>query len=197
MRLYAILISAFVFVGEATAGFITIDTFTDSMQSDGVGDRSFIGDVKVANDNASMIGGVAWLGEVASITYDFLPSPLVVKPKFVLILRNNQTNYTESGIIRATINGGPSFERELFAVRDYETIVFDFIPLVPIGELINQFRVDWFRPDQATGARELLIDSIAVSDVPEPSTLGLLFVTSLMVFSRYCKRILRWQVKYV
>lgn len=160
--------------GESRAGFVTIDEFTNATQSDGLGLRSFVGDVKVEDDAASLIGGVAWLGEVATISYDFTPAPLVVRPKFVLRLKNNQTTYAESGILRASINGGPTLERELFAAReDYETAVFDFIGLVPSSETIGEFRLDWLRSDVATGARELLIDSIIVSDVPEPRSLAL------------------------
>lgn len=158
----------------ADAGFIAIDEFTDATQSDGLGFRSFVGDVTVRDDAASLVGGVAWLGEVATISYDFTPTPLVVKPKFVLKLKNNQTTYAESGILRATINGGPPLERELFAAKvDYETVVFDFAGSISASETIAEFRLDWLRPDVATGARELLIDSISVSDVPEPRSLAL------------------------
>lgn len=161
--------------GQLLAGFVTIDEFTNAAESDGVGRRTFAGDVTVEDDAASLLGGVVWLGEVASIHYDFLPSPLVVKPKFVLKLKNNQTTFAESGILRATVNGGPSLERELFAAKvDYEIVVFDFIPLVPITETIREFRLDWLRPDSATGARELLIDSIEVQDVPEPRSMSLI-----------------------
>lgn len=159
---------------ESRAGFVTIDEFTDATQSDGLGLRSFVGDVTVRDDAASMIGGVAWMGEVATIAYDFMPSPLVVKPKFVLRLKNNQTTYAESGILRATINGGPALERELFARPSYEVVTFDFVDLLPASETISELRLDWLRPDVATGARELLIDSIIVSDVPEPRSLSLI-----------------------
>lgn len=159
----------------ASAGFISIDEFTDAAQSDGLGVRTFVGDVKVSDDAASMVSGIAWLSEIATITYDFLPAPLVVKPKFVLRLKNNQTTYLESGILRATINGRTSLERELFADKDdYETVVFDFIGLIPVAETVSEFSLNWIRPDAATGARELLIDSISVSDVPEPRSLSLI-----------------------
>lgn len=158
----------------AHAGFITIDEFTNAAESDGLGRRTFAGDVKVADDQAAMISGVVWLGEVATITYDFMPSPLVVSPKFRLVLKNNQTNYGESGILRATVNGR-SLERELFADKDdFEVVIFDFTDTIPASETIPEFRVDWLRPDQATGARELLIDSIEVAEVPEPRSMSLI-----------------------
>lgn len=169
-------IVAWEFTLPAHAGFVSIDQFTDSEQSDGLGVRKFIGDVKVTTyDAASMVSGVAWMGEVSSIVYDFLPAPLVVKPKFVLKLKNNQTTFLESGVLRASINGLPYLERELFADKDdYEIVVFDFTETVPASETIRELRLDWLRPDQATGARELLIDSIEVQDVPEPKSMTLI-----------------------
>lgn len=165
--------AAVISAAQCFGGFVTIDEFTNAAKSDGHGVRTFAGDVKVADDAASLVGGVAWLGEVATITYSFLPEPLVVKPKFVLTLKNNQTTYAESGIIRASINGGPSLERELFARQNYEIVTFDFVDLLPQSETVSEFRLDWLRPDAATGARELLIDSIVVADVPEPPTFAL------------------------
>ncbi len=158
----------------AQAGFITIDQFTSATQSDGLGKRTMIGDVKVADDQAAMVSGVAWLGEVATISYNFLPSPLVVSPKFRLVLKNNQTSYAESGILRATANGHV-LERELFADRDdFEIVIFDFTSTIKPSEVVSEFRVDWLRPDQATGARELIIDSIEVAEVPEPKSMSLI-----------------------
>lgn len=167
--------AAVISAAQCFGGFITIDEFTDATKSDGHGVRTFTGDVKVADDAASLVSGVVWLGEVASINYSFMPSPLVVKPKFVLTLRNNQTSYAESGVLRATVNGGQRLERELFAAKnDYEIVVFDFAGMIPQSETISEFRLDWLRPDIATGARELLIDSIVVADVPEPPTFALI-----------------------
>ncbi len=156
------------------AGFITIDEFTNSLQSSDLGLRTTDGKVEYKDGYISMVAGVPESDTGVSLYYSFLPSPLVVKPKFVLTAKNNQTTFLETGLIRVSINGGVPIEQELFAAKtNYETLVFDFST---VETLVNELRVDYLRPPDTTGARELLIDSIVVSDVPEPPTFLLIAV---------------------
>lgn len=159
------------------AGFVTIDEFTDSAKSDHLGIRTTDGITKYVDNAISMVSGHPESDKVVSLHYSFLPEPLVVKPKFVLTAKNNQTTYEESGWLRVSINNLSYIQKELFAKQNYELLVFDFTDKVPASETISELRVEYLRPDGTTGARELLIDSIVVSDVPEPRTYLLILLS--------------------
>lgn len=159
------------------AGFVTIDEFTNATQSDHLGTRTSDGKVDHKGTYISMVSGTPETNKVAQLFYSFVPSPLVVKPKFVLTVKNNQTTYLESGWLRVSINNKHFLQEELFAAQQgFQRIVFDFTNQVSASETISELQLDWLRPDGTTGVRELLINSIVVSDVPEPPTFLLLAV---------------------
>lgn len=168
------------------AGFVTIDEFNDP--PDNLGARIPDGMVKYKDGFVSMTSGYPESDKIVSLHYSFVPAPLVVKPKIVLTAKNNQTTYEESGWLRVSINNLPYIQQELFAAKqNYELLVFDFTYQLPASETISELRIDWLRPDNTTGARELLIDSIVVSDVPEPPTLAMICVASLVVGTYHCR----------
>jgi hypothetical protein len=51
---------------------------------------------------------------------------------------------------------------------------FNFTSLLSGVSAIQEIRIDWLREDGHGGAKQLVIDSIDVHAVPEPSTLGLI-----------------------
>ena len=182
-------------------GFILIDEFTDPNNSDGHGNRTTSGRVEfeefgIALGAASAISGVEAYGEVASIFYSFLPTPLAVKPIVLVTAKNNQTTYEESGILEVSVNGLKGKSRLLNSQREYSIYSFDFSDRIK-DDIISSLRIDWIRPADATGARELLIDSIAVADVPEPATISLIFLAALTKLRSVLKFIRRGKPQFL
>jgi hypothetical protein len=58
--------------------------------------------------------------------------------------------------------------------RDFVPYSFDFTRTLSGVASMGEIRIDWLREDGHGGAKQLVIDSIDVHAVPEPSTLGLI-----------------------
>lgn len=186
------LILAALLASPASAGFITIDEFTDPSRSDHLGERTTDGSVTfgefgVELGTASAVSGAPWPYEnVATIRYAFGPS-LVAGTKVRIAARNNQTNEGETGVLRASANGGQSIEYVLpGGQKEFVSYDFDFARqwMNPVA-VIDELMIEWIRPPDATGARQLYLDSVSVEQVPEPQAWMLVaFVYSLWAARR-------------
>ena len=175
---FATAFAAAILTTPAAAGFITIDEFTNAAQSDGLGQRTTEGMVTFGEFGIELGSASALTGsppsERSAIVYSFTPTPLIAAPILVVTARNNQTASAETGILRATV-GGHAIDYTLpGGQRDFVPYSFNFTSLLGGTAAIDEVRIDWLRPDYATGARQLVIDSIAVHEAPEPSTLALI-----------------------
>ena len=167
------------------AEFIPIDSFTDATQSDGLGDRSYSGQVTIVDrpgtGYAQLIsGGTTDEPYPAALAYSFIPAPLVTGSVVRVRARNTQQGSDSTGVLSVTANGGESVSRTLYggqeAYRDYD---FDFTAqFLNQPAVISELRLDWLRTVGDTGAGQLWIDSIDVQDVPEPSSLALIAVAA-------------------
>ena len=185
-------VAASVFAMPADGGFITIDEFTSATHSDGLGQRSTFGMVKYGSEGielsfAAPVAGTAD-GEVASVVYSFTPQPLVAVPIVLLLARNNQTNAGETGVLRGTLDGHSISYVLPGGQRNFVSYSFDFTHAFGGTVAMEEFRVDWFREDGHTGAKELLIDSIQIHEAPEPSTWALIAVVCGAAACRFRSR---------
>lgn len=178
------------------ADFVTIDEFTDSTQSDGLGTRTTSGlvsfnELGIELGTVSAVSGVPIVGE-ASITYAFTPTPINVVPIFILKARNNQTDINELGQLQVSVNGNTPISYLLPGKQtDYVSYSFDFTHqfTVPSAALIDELKISWFRPQGYTGVAQLLLTSIEAHNVPEPSTIVLLsFVSSVSTLYRWRRK---------
>jgi hypothetical protein len=161
----------------AMAGFITIDGFSDPLQSDGLGDRATQGLVTFLDDGLTMsayaVSGATSM-PVASVIYRFVPTPLVAAPIVQVLARNDQTHVAETGVLRVSVDGESISYVLPGGQRDFVPYSFNFTSLLSGVSAIKEIRIDWLREDGHGGAKQLVIDSIDVHAVPEPSTLGLI-----------------------
>ena len=193
MTTFRVLVSAvllgLVMASPAQAGFILIDHFTSSVASDGLGNRSSIGFVAFnpdpgvgpGLDYAEMLSsGTVANPTLAAVVYSFLPSPIVVTPVFRIQAENTQENVTETGILRARVNGGTAISYTLNGAQSgYADYFFDFSSQFgPGAAVISELRVEWIRPVGDGGARQLWVHEIEVQEVPEPATLALIGLAS-------------------
>lgn len=165
-----------IFPVSVNAGFITIDDFTNTDESDGLGRRSYNGMYIVNPPYMRLIAGTPPTRPVAQLVYSFTPSPLIVSPVIRVIAKNNQTQILETGVLWVSINNVATLSKTLFGGKtDFEEVVFDFSNFGGIND-ISLLTLDWIAPD--TGVRELIIDRIGTEPVPEPSTLLLISLVS-------------------
>ncbi len=187
--LFSAVLLGLVMASPAQAGFILIDHFTSAAGSDGLGARSvagtgFVGFYPSPPDPIGYVemisGGAAATPTLTSLVYSFLPSPIVVTPVFRIRAENTQENLTETGILRARVNGGANISYTLNGNQpDYADFTFNFSSQFgPGAAVISELRVEWIRPVGDTGARQLWIDLIEVQEVPEPATLALIGLAS-------------------
>jgi hypothetical protein len=173
----ALTIVAAMIATPVSAGFITIDGFSDSERSDGLGERTTEGLVTFIDDGLSLsayaIAGVTSM-PVASVIYKFVPTPLVAAPIVRVLARNDQTDVAETGILRVSVDGESISYVLPGAQRDFVPYSFDFTKALSGVSAMAEIRIDWLREDGHTGAKQLIIDSIDVHAVPEPSTLGMI-----------------------
>lgn len=168
------------------ADFIPIDGFTDAAQSDAHGLRSYSGQVTIVDrpgtGYAQLIsGGTPDEPYPASLSYSFIPAPLVVGPVVRIRARNTQDSSDSTGVLSVGINGGESVSQTLYGgqgeYRDYD---FDFTAqFINEVAVISELRLDWLRTVGDTGAGQLWIDSIDVQDVPEPASIALIAVAAV------------------
>jgi len=170
----------FVFAMIATpamAGFIAIDGFSDPLQSDGLGERTIEGLVTFLDDGVSLsayaVSGVTNM-PVASVIYHFAPTPLVAAPIVVVLARNSQQSVAETGILRMSVDGHSRSYVLPGAQQAFVSYSFDFRSVLSDVSSMREIRLDWLREDGHGGAKQLIIDSIDVHAVPEPSTLGMI-----------------------
>jgi hypothetical protein len=160
-----------------SAGFIAIDGFSDPTRSDGLGDRTTEGLVTFADDGLTMsayaVSG-ATSSPVASVIYRFVPTPLVAAPIVQVLARNDQTHIAETGVLRVSVDGESISYVLPGAQQSFVPYSFDFTRTLSGVALMAEIRIDWLREDGHGGAKQLVIDSIDVHAVPEPSTLGLI-----------------------
>jgi hypothetical protein len=176
IRILAI-VAAMAAMTPASAGFIAIDGFSDHLQSDALGDRTTEGLVTFVDDGLTMSayavsGATDWA--VASVMYKFVPTPLVAAPIVRVLARNDQTHVAETGILRVSVDDQSISYVLPGAQRDFVPYSFDFTSLLSGVSAMREIRIDWLREDGHGGAKQLVIDSIDVHAVPEPSTLGLI-----------------------
>jgi hypothetical protein len=161
----------------AMAGFIAIDGFSDPTRSDGLGDRTTEGLVTFIDDGLTMsayaVSGATSM-PIASVIYRFTPAPLVAAPIVQVLARNDQTHVAETGVLRVSVDGESISYVLPGAQRDFVPYSFDFTRALSGVASMAEIRIDWLREDGHTGAKQLVIDSIDVHAVPEPSTLGLI-----------------------
>jgi hypothetical protein len=161
----------------AAAGFIAIDGFSDSSQSDGLGDRTTEGLVTFIDDGLTMsayaVSGATSM-PIASVIYKFVPTPLVAAPIVLVMARNDQTHAAETGILRVSVDDQSISYVLPGAQLDFVPYSFDFTKALSGVASMAEIRIDWLREDGHTGAKQLIIDSIDVHAVPEPSTLGMI-----------------------
>jgi hypothetical protein len=161
----------------AAAGFISIDGFSDPLQSDGIGDRTTEGLVTFLDDGLSLsayaVSGVTSM-PVASVIYRFTPTPLVAAPMVVVLARNSQQSVAETGILRMSVDDHSLSYVLPGAQQAFVSYSFDFRSVLSDVSSMREIRLDWLREDGHGGAKQLIIDSIDVHAVPEPSTLGLI-----------------------
>jgi hypothetical protein len=160
-----------------SAGFITIDGFSDPTQSDGLGDRTTEGLVTFVDDGLTMSayavsGATEWA--VASVIYRFTPTPLVAAPIVQVLARNDQTHIAETGILRVSVDDQSISYVLPGGQQSFVPYSFNFTSLLSGVSAMREIRIDWLREDGHGGAKQLVIDSIDVHAVPEPSTLGLI-----------------------
>jgi len=160
-----------------TAGLITIDGFSDSTKSDGLGDRTIEGLVLFLDDGLSLsayaISGVTSM-PVASVIYRFTPTPLVAAPIVVVLAKNSQQSVAETGILRMSVDNQSISYVLPGAQENFVSYSFDFRSVLSDVSAMQEIRLDWLREDGHGGAKQLVIDSLDVHAVPEPSTLGLI-----------------------
>lgn len=178
----AVLLSALM-ASPSQGAFILIDHFTSGSASDGLGARSvegFVGFFPASSYAALISAGDVGVPTLAGLTYSFLPSPIVVTPVFNIRARNTQVNATETGILRASVNGGAFISYTLNGGNlPSADFAFDFSSQFgPGAASINELRVEWIRPAASSGSRQLFIDLIEVQEVPEPGTLALIGLAS-------------------
>jgi hypothetical protein len=111
---------------------------------------------------------------IASVIYRFTPAPLVAAPIVQVLARNDQTHAAETGILRVSVDGESISYVLPGAQRKFVPYSFDFTRALSGVESMAEIRIDWLREDGHTGAKQLVIDSIDVHTVPEPSTLGMI-----------------------
>jgi hypothetical protein len=161
----------------AAAGFIAIDGFSDSSQSDGLGDRTTEGLVTFLDDGISLsayaVSGATSM-PVASVIYHFAPTPLVAAPIVVVLARNSQQSVAETGILRMSVDGNSLSYVLPGSQENFVSYSFDFRSVLSDVSAMREIRLDWLREDGHGGAKQLVIDSISVHAVPEPSTIGLI-----------------------
>jgi hypothetical protein len=160
----------------AMAGFIEIDGFSDPTQSDGLGERTTEGLVTFLDDGLTMsayaVSGATSM-PIASVIYRFVPMPLIAAPIVQVLARNDQTHVAETGILRVSVDGESISYVLPGAQRSFVPYSFDFTRALSGVASMAEIRIDWLREDGHTGAKQLIIDSIDVHAVPEPSTLGM------------------------
>ena len=161
----------------ASAGFISIDGFSDSERSDGLGNRTTEGLVTFIDDGLSL-SAYAIAGDtstpVASVIYRFVPAPLVAAPIVRVLARNDQTHVAETGILRVSVDDQSISYVLPGAQREFVPYSFDFTGALSGVASMREIRLDWLREDGHTGAKQLVVGSVDVHAVPEPSTLGLI-----------------------
>jgi hypothetical protein len=161
----------------AMAGFIAIDGFSDPTQSDGLGQRTTEGLVTFIDDGLTMsayaVSGATSM-PIASVIYRFTPTPLVAAPIVRVLARNDQTHVAETGILRVSVDDQSISYVLPGAQREFVPYSFDFTRALSGVASMAEIRIDWLREDGHTGAKQLIIDSIDVHAVPEPSTLGMI-----------------------
>ena len=161
----------------AMAGFIAIDGFSDPTQSDGLGQRTTEGLVTFIDDGLTMsayaVSGATSM-PIASVIYRFVPTPLVAAPIVQVLARNDQAHAAETGILRVSVDDQSISYVLPGAQREFVPYSFDFTQAISGVSAIREIRLDWLREDGHTGAKQLVIDSIDVHAVPEPSTLGMI-----------------------
>jgi hypothetical protein len=161
----------------ASAGFIAIDGFSDPLQSDGLGDRTTEGLVTFVDDGLTMsayaVSGATSM-PIASVIYRFVPTPLVAAPIVRVLARNDQTHVAETGVLRVSVDGESISYVLPGGQREFVPYSFDFTRALSGVASMREIRLDWLREDGHGGAKQLVIDSIDVHAVPEPSTLGLI-----------------------
>jgi hypothetical protein len=180
IRILAI-VAAMVATTPATAGFIAIDGFSDPTQSDGLGHRTTEGLVTFIDDGLTMSayavsGATGWA--VASVIYRFVPTPLVAAPIVQVLARNDQTHIAETGVLRVSVDNQSISYVLPGAQQSFVPYSFNFTSLLSGVASMAEIRIDWLREDGHGGAKQLVIDSIDVHAVPEPSTLGLIGLTA-------------------
>jgi len=175
IRLLAIV--AILIATPVSAGFITIDGFSDPERSDGLGERTIEGLVMFLDDGLSLsayaIAGVTSM-PAASVIYHFTPTPLVAAPIVVVLARNSQQSVAETGILRMSVDDHSLSYVLPGAQQSFVPYSFDFRSVLSDVSAMREIRLDWLREDGHGGAKQLIIDSIDVHAVPEPSTLGLI-----------------------
>jgi hypothetical protein len=161
----------------AMAGFIAIDGFSDPTRSDGLGQRTTEGLVTFIDDGLTMsayaVSGATSM-PIASVIYRFTPTPLVAAPIVLVLARNDQTHVAETGILRVSVDGESISYVLPGAQQSFVPYSFNFTSLLSGVSAMQEIRIDWLREDGHTGAKQLVIDSIDVHAVPEPSTLGMI-----------------------
>lgn len=174
-----------------SAGFITIDEFTDPTQSDSLGLRtdtgvptaeSSYGGVYYRDGYADLVGGLPEDQIPIKIFYDFLPSPLVASSVIRVRAKNNQTTFEETGVLSLVLNQEFRLWETLTSSTEYQDYDFDFTS--QFTGPVSHLELEWTRPVSATGARQLFIDSVSIQETPEPPAIALL-VTTLLVFGMY------------
>jgi hypothetical protein len=93
----------------------------------------------------------------------------------VLVLaRNDQTHTAETGVLRVSVDDQSISYVLPGAQQSFVPYSFDFTRALSGVSAMQEIRIDWLREDGHGGAKQLVIDSIDVHAVPEPSTLGLI-----------------------
>ena len=178
----------------AAAGFITIDEFSNPEQSDGLGNRTIEGLVMFLDDGLSLsayaISGVTSM-PVASVIYHFTPTPLVAAPIVVVLAKNSQQSVAETGILRMSVDNHSLSYILPGAQENFVSYSFDFRSVLSDVSAMQEIRLDWLREDGHGGAKQLVIDSLDVHAVAEPSTLALLSVISSVSFLYKWRRKIR------
>ena len=176
------------------AGFITIDRFSNPEQSDGLGNRTIEGLVMFLDDGLSLsayaVSGTT-SSPIASVIYHFTPTPLVAAPIVVVLARNSQQSVAETGILRMSVDNHSLSYILPGAQENFVSYSFDFRSVLSDVSAMQEIRLDWLREDGHGGAKQLVIDSLDVHAVPEPSTLALLSVVSSASFLYKWRRKIR------
>lgn len=187
-----IILLSLVSLPAAHAGYIKIDHFTDENQSDGLGNRTSYGLVSYGTEDPFSFliteleyvqlisGGDEADPVVAGLVYSFLPSPIVVTPKFRIRAQNTQPALESMGVLSARIDNSSVISYTLNGgMNGYSDYIFDFSDQFQTSAAsIEELRIEWIRPSGVGGSRQAWIDSIDVEEVPEPATLGLICLAS-------------------